>query len=84
MCYKLSILSAVTKKLYQDYTTPIEWMYEVNANNFSLEDTKKQLMTKCKKYLESKPLLSENKEFLIHVKTLVQHNNQKAVNYETK
>lgn len=56
-------LNLLFKKMLYEYTTPIDALYEVNPKLYSKDELKKILKDKCYRYLESKPLLSQNKDF---------------------
>lgn len=56
-------LDLLVKKLMEEYTTPISELLSVNPRLYTKEELKELLRLKCKKYLDSKPILSKNKEF---------------------
>lgn len=56
-------LGILFKKMLFEYTMPIDALYEVNPKLYSKDELKKILKDKCYRYLESKPLLSQNKDF---------------------
>ena len=56
-------LDILFKKMLFEYTMPIDALYEVNPKLYSKDELKKILKDKCYRYLESKPLLSQNKDF---------------------
>lgn len=55
-------LDLLVKKLIKEYTTPIEELFSVNPKLYSKEELKQILLKKCMDFINSKPLLSQNKE----------------------
>lgn len=60
---ELMWLDLLVKKLMAEYTPPIEELLAVNPKLYTKQELKKVLQDKCKKYIDSKPLLSQNEEF---------------------
>ena len=55
-------LDILVKKLIKEYTTPIEELFSVNPKLYSKEELRQILLKKCTDFINSKPLLSQNKE----------------------
>ena len=55
-------LDLLVKKLIKEYTTPIEELFSVNPKLYSKEELRQILLKKCTDFINSKPLLSQNKE----------------------
>lgn len=60
--YDTKWLEPIVKKVMEEYTTPIEVLLSVNPQLYSKEDLKKILLSKCYHYLNTKPVLSQNKD----------------------
>ncbi len=56
-------LDILVKKLFEEYTTPIEELFAVNPELYTKEELKKILIEKCENYLKTKPVLSKNEKF---------------------
>lgn len=63
-------ISQLERKLILEYTAPLKMLLEINPNNYTKEELKKVLKNKCEEYINSKPLLSENKDFNNYAKEL--------------
>ena len=66
---------AIVKFMVQEYTTPIEDLYSIDANNYSPKELKYILNEKCKQYTNRKTLLTKNKVFIDFINNLNITNN---------
>ena len=70
ICDRLNIgfefkwLGMLMKKLTEEYTTPVDELLFVNPKLYTKQELKSILMTKCRNYINSKPILSQNKELI--------------------
>lgn len=70
ICDRLNIgfefkwLGMLMKKLTEEYTTPVDELLSVNPKLYTKQELKSILMTKCKNYINSKPILSQNRELI--------------------
>lgn len=70
ICDRLNIgfefkwLGMLMKKLTEEYTTPVDELLSVNPKLYTKQELKNLLMTKCENYINSKPLLSQNKDLI--------------------
>lgn len=70
ICDRLNIgfefkwLGMLMKKLTEEYTTPVDELLSVNPKLYTKQELKSILMTKCRNYINSKPILSQNKELI--------------------
>lgn len=55
-------LDVLVKKITEKYTTPIDELLSVNPKLYTKQELKNMLQIKCEKYIDSLPLLSQNKE----------------------
>ncbi len=70
ICDRLNIgfefkwLGMLMKKMIEEYTTPVDELLSVNPKLYTKQELKNLLMTKCENYINSKPLLSQNKDLI--------------------
>lgn len=70
ICDRLNIgfefkwLGMLMKKLTEEYTTPVDELLSVNPKLYTKQELKSILMTKCRNYINSKPILSQNRELI--------------------
>ena len=62
--FEFKWLEMLMKKLTEEYTTPLDELLSVNPKLYTKQELKNLLMTKCENYINSKPLLSQNKDLI--------------------